>query len=133
MRSAAGRKQPLIPAITWPPDSSTDRELQLRREAKPMPDELDSQGQWKKDQLEDDPEADWQEPHDDCNFGRRPGESLLEMFNPLEAFGEEPALGLAMLVLIAVVFVIWCVGVGLWAAVQEAFFGGGPPQGLGLK
>jgi len=90
--------------------------------------ELDSQKQ-REDQPEDVAEGEWQEPHEGRRFGRRAGEFLLDILNPFDAFGEEPAFGLAVLVLIVVGFIVW----GLWAVVHEAFYGGGPPQGLGLK
>jgi hypothetical protein len=69
-------------------------------------------------------------------FSRCFFENVLEIFNPFEALGEileEPGLGLALLVIVAVVVVTALVVGGLCAAVQDAFFSGGPPQGLGLK
>jgi hypothetical protein len=38
----------------------------------------------------------------------------------------------ARLVRAGVVAIVFVAG-GLWSALQEALFGGGPPQGLGLK
>jgi hypothetical protein len=99
------------------------------RKTKPMPDELDSQAQ-----PENEPETEMSSaPHEDRSLGRSLGEPLLEVLNPVEGFFEDPRLGLALLVLIAVGTAIAFIGMGLWAAVQETFFGGGPPQGLGLK
>ena len=91
--------------------------------------ELDSQKQRKEDQPENDPEGEWREPRKGRSFGRRAGEFLLEILNPVEAFGEEPAFGLVVFVLIVVGYIAW----GVWAVLREAFYGRGPPQGLGLK
>lgn len=58
---------------------------------------------------------------------------LAESFNPIEALEivfEEPGAGLMA---IAGFVVIMFIAAGLWSAVQELLFGGGPPQGLGLK
>jgi hypothetical protein len=60
-------------------------------------------------------------------------ESLAETFNPFEYLFEEPSAGLVLLVLSAGVVAILFLAGGLWSALQEALFGGGPPQGLGLK
>jgi len=59
--------------------------------------------------------------------------ALLEVCNPLEGLMEDPRLVLLALAVIGVIFVaVFMLGV-VWSAVQEAFVGGSPPQGLGLK
>ena len=66
--------------------------------------------------------------------------SVFAMADPFEAFGEifcDPEGGLVILVVVivfafAIILLVAVLG-GLWSAVQEAFMGGGPPQGLGLK
>ena len=103
-----------------------------------MPDDLDSD-----QQLEDEVATDQPQARERRSFGRKIAECLLEIFNPVDALGElvgEPELGLVVLeiVLVAVaaalvIGLIGLIGWGFWTAVQEAFFGGGPPQGLGLK
>ena len=58
---------------------------------------------------------------------------LVEIFNPVEALEivfEEPGVGLMA---IACLVVIMFIAGGLSSVVQELLFGGGPPQGLGLK
>ena len=62
--------------------------------------------------------------------------ALAEIFNPLEAVEvvfEEPRAGLVFLALVTGVCAIAFIAGGLWSAVQELPFGGGPPMGLGLK
>jgi hypothetical protein len=61
---------------------------------------------------------------------------LVEIFNPLEALEvvvDDPKAGLVFLAVIAGLAAITFIAVGIWSAVQELFFGGGPPMGLGLK
>jgi hypothetical protein len=61
---------------------------------------------------------------------------LAEIFNPLEALEvvvEEPKAGLVFLVVIAGLAAIAFIAGGIWSAVRELLFGGGPPMGLGLR
>src|SRR5215467_3467872 len=59
--------------------------------------------------------------------------ALLEVCNPLEGLMEDPRLGLLALVVIGVMIGAVLILGEVWSAVQEAFAGGSPPQGLGLK
>lgn len=95
-----------------------------------MADELTSQ-----EQIEDDGEA-----HAARLQRQRAGDTfmdrLLEIFNPFEALEiafEDPRAGLVFLLGITGLFaIVFIAGIFLSAAL-ELFFGGGPPQGLGLK
>jgi len=71
-------------------------------------------------------------PNRHNKFPRLLVENVLEIFNPFETL-DEPGLGLALLAVVVVVVVAALIMGGLWVAAQEAFFAGGPPQGLGLK
>jgi len=75
---------------------------------------------------------------DDDATVQRPGfgDTFMEIFNPLEAVEvvfEDPRAGLVVLVVVAGVCAVAFIACGVWSAVQELLFGGGPPMGLGLK
>ena len=73
---------------------------------------------------------------DKDNHGSSAGsvaKALLEVFNPLEGLMEDPRLVLLALAGIGVIIVAVFMLGEVWSAVQEAFAGGSPPQGLGLK
>ena len=82
-------------------------------------------------QTDDLPADDLQTENGEGGFFRRMLGKILEEANPFEAVFEiidEPAAGMVLLIFIVAIAVIVMISAGLWSAVQETFFGGGPPQ-----
>jgi hypothetical protein len=74
--------------------------------------------------------------HVKSSFAGRMLVRIFDVVNLFEAVFEifsEPEAGMAFLVFVAAVTAVILLISGLWCGVQEALFGGGPPQGLGLK